>query len=194
MEIIVSIMVGIGLAAACGFRVFVPLFLVSLLSHFGFGTFGLSEDFSWIGTLPAIITFGAASVVEIGAYYIPFIDNLLDSIAVPLATVAGTLITLSTMVEIDPLWQWSIALIAGGGLAGLISGGSAATRAVSSATTAGLANPVVSTVETTASVGMTFMAAFVPVLAFLFSLSLVWFAIRGVWKWRKKKEEPLTVA
>jgi len=84
------------------------------------GTFGITDSFEWIGSLPALITFGVASLVEIFAYYIPFVDNALDTIAVPLATISGTLITLSTMLELEPLVQWTIALIAGGGIAGLI--------------------------------------------------------------------------
>jgi len=120
MELVLSICLGIGLAAACGFRVFIPLFLASLLSYFDMGTFGITDSFEWIGSLPALITFGVASLVEIFAYYIPFVDNALDTIAVPLATISGTLITLSTMLELEPLVQWTIALIAGGGIAGLI--------------------------------------------------------------------------
>lgn len=186
LELIISIVLGIGLAAACGFRVFLPLFIVSLFSHFGFGSFGLSESFNWIGELPAMLTFGGATLVELFAYYIPFVDNLLDTIAVPLAGVAGTLISMSTMIDMDPLWQWSIALIAGGGLASLIKGGSAATRAMSTATTAGVGNPVVSTAETGASVIMTVLAWFVPVLGFVFLL-FVLFLIYRIFRRKRSK-------
>lgn len=184
LEIIISVLLGIGLAAACGFRVFLPLFIVSLFSHFGFGNFGLSESFDWLGELPAILTFGGASLVELFAYYIPFVDNLLDTIAVPLAGVAGTLISMSTMIEMDPLWQWSIALIAGGGLASLIKGSSAATRAISTVTTGGIGNSVVSTAETGASLVMTVLTWFLPVIGFIFLVILLFLFYR-IFKRRK---------
>lgn len=164
-EIILSVLLGIGLAAACGFRVFLPLFAVSILSKFGLGHFGIAESFAWMGSTPAILTFGIASVIELFAYYIPFIDNLLDTMAVPLAAVAGTLISMSTMIDMEPLMQWSIALIAGGGVAGLIKGSSAATRAASSVTTAGLGNPILTTVETGGSILLTLTAWFIPILS-----------------------------
>lgn len=187
VELIISVLLGIGLAAACGFRVFLPLFIVSLFSHFGLGSFGLSESFSWIGELPAIFTFGGATLIELFAYYIPFVDNLLDTIAVPLAGIAGTLISLSTMLDMDPLWQWSIALIAGGGLASLIKGSTAATRAVSTATTAGVGNPVVSTVETGTSVIMTILAWFIPIAGFLFLIVILFIVFRVFRKIRARR-------
>ena len=187
MELIVSILLGIGLAAACGFRVFLPLFIVSLFSHFDIGGLGLNGSFEWMGSIGAMVTFGVASVVELFAYYIPYVDNLLDTLAIPLASVAGTLISMSTMIELDPLIQWSIALIAGGGLAGLIKGTSAATRLVSTTTSGGIANPVVSTAETGASLVMTILAWFIPVLAILVLLVILYFVFRFFFRRRKKK-------
>ena len=189
-ELIMSVVLAIGLAAACGFRVFLPLFAVSLMSYFDVGTFGLSENFQWIGTMPALITFGGASLLELAAYYIPYVDNLLDTIAVPLAAAAGTVISLSTMVDLDPLAQWSIALIAGGGLAGLIKGTGAATRAASTATTGGLANPVVSTVETGASIGMILLAVFVPLFALVAVGVILYLIYKTVKRLRRKKPVP----
>ncbi|MEM7163383.1 MAG: DUF4126 domain-containing protein [Bacteroidota bacterium] len=190
MELILSICLGIGLAAACGFRVFIPLFLASILSYFDIGTFGITDSFEWIGSLPALLTFGIASLVEVFAYYIPFVDNALDSIAVPLATISGTLITMSTMLELEPLVQWSIALIAGGGIAGMIKGSSAGTRLVSSGTTGGLANPIVSTAETSASIGISFLAWFFPFLGIAVVLIILFVLYRIIKRFRRKKAEP----
>ncbi len=180
IDLILSIALGIGLAAACGFRIFLPLFVVSLLTHFGVGDTVLSENFNWIGSTPALITFGVATLLEIFAYYIPFVDNLLDTVAIPLAATAGTLIMLSTMMELAPLVKWSIALIAGGGIAGVIKGTGATTRAVSSATTAGVANPIVSTAETGAALVVTLLAWFLPVLAVITALGFVFLVFRWI--------------
>ena len=100
-ETIISIFLGIGLAASVGFRVFVPLFALSLASYFNF--WELNESWQWIGSLTAVITLGVATLVEISAYYIPYLDNLLDTIAIPLATIAGTAVMVSTVADLSPI-------------------------------------------------------------------------------------------
>lgn len=171
-ETILSIFLGIGLAASAGFRVFLPLFALSLASYFG--VWELNDNWSWIGSLVAVLTFGIATLIEIFGYFIPWVDNLLDSIAVPLAGIAGTAVMVSTMVDIDPVVTWSLAIIAGGGTAAAIKGANAAGRLTSTATTGGLANPVVSTVETGTAVTVATASIFAPIFAaFLVIIILV---------------------
>ncbi|MFH6604512.1 DUF4126 domain-containing protein [Maribacter algicola] len=162
-ETIISIFLGVGLAASVGFRVFLPLFALSLASYFN--VWELNESWQWIGSLAAVITLGVATVVEIFAYFIPWVDNLLDSFAVPLAAIAGTAVMVSTVANLDPVVTWSLAIIAGGGTATAIKGAGAAGRMASTATTGGLGNPVVSTVETGTALAVTAASIFAPVLA-----------------------------
>src|ERR1044071_3895040 len=115
MEVFLSICLGVGLSAACGFRVFVPLLCLSIASQAGY--VHLAPSFAWIGTVPALIAFSVATLVEIAAYYIPWLDNALDSAAVPIATVAGVVATAAVVTNVDPFWRWTLAVIAGGGLA-----------------------------------------------------------------------------
>ena len=115
METLLSICVGIGLAAACGFRVFVPLLLTSIAAMAGHVT--LATHFQWIGTYPALITFSVATLLEVAGYYIPWVDHLLDTVATPAAIVAGTVLTASMLTDVSPLLRWSLAVIAGGGSA-----------------------------------------------------------------------------
>jgi hypothetical protein len=181
-----SVLLGICLAAACGFRVFLPLFIASLLSYLHVGGVDLRWGFEWMSTLPAVIAFGAATLVEILGYYIPYVDHLLDVIAVPLASIAGTVVAASTMAHLPPLWTWSLALIAGGGLAGLIAGSTATTRLASTATTGGLGNHAVSTAETAGAAALSLLAWFLPIIAFvLLALSLWW-----VLRWFKRRISP----
>ena len=121
--LLLSVALGIGLAAACGLRVFLPLFVTSVLAHFDVGGTGLREGFSWLASGPAMIALGTAMVVEVLAYYIPLLDHALDVIAVPLSTAAGTLVAISTMVDLPPGLAWGLAIVAGGGVAGLVSAG-----------------------------------------------------------------------
>jgi len=167
-ETIISIWLGVGLAASVGFRVFLPLFALSLASYFG--VWELNESWQWIGSTAALVTLGVATVIEIFGYYIPYIDNLLDSIALPLAAIAGTAVMVSTVADLSPVITWALAIIAGGGTAAAISGTSSATRLTSTATTAGFANPVVSTVETGTAMLMSVFSIFLPVVGFILVL------------------------
>ncbi len=143
---ILSAFIGIGLAAASGFRVFLPMFAVSLASYMGW--IPMNDHFMWLAGLPTLITTGIATIVEVLAYYIPYVDHLLDTISVPLATVAGSVLFASQFADLGTFPTWALALIAGGGTAAAISSGFAGTRAASTATTGGLGNSVVATTET----------------------------------------------
>ena len=171
LETIISICLGIGLSASVGFRVFLPLFALSLAAYFD--VWQLNDSWQWIGSTTALVTLGVATLVEIFAYFIPYIDNILDTISVPLAALAGTAVMLSTVSDLSPVITWALAIIAGGGTAAAISGASSATRLTSTATTGGLANPIVSTVETGTSIIMSVVSIFLPLLAFVFVLILL---------------------
>ena len=185
IETVLSIFLGIGLAASVGFRVFVPLFALSLAAHFNL--WELNDSWQWIGSLTAVITLGVATVVEIIAYYIPYIDNLLDSIAIPLATIAGIAVMVSTVADLSPVITWALAIIAGGGTAASVASSSGATRLASTTTTGGIANPLVSTIETGASVIMAVVSLFIPVLAFVFVLIIFYLIFRLYKKMKRSK-------
>lgn len=186
--VIGSIFLGLGLAAAAGFRVFLPLLAMSLVSFMGW--MDLGESFSWIGTLPALIALAVATVLEILGYYIPWVDNILDTVAIPLATLAGTGLMAASLTDMNPMFTWGLAIVAGGGTAGAIKSASAGTRLMSSVKTAGIGNPVVSTAETGASISMILLAFFLPVLALIFLGILFFLLYKFVKKFNplKKKE------
>lgn len=171
-ETIISICLGAGLAASVGFRVFLPLFVLSLASYFDL--WELNASWIWIGTLPAVITFGVATLIEILTYYIPFVDNLLDTIAIPLASIAGTAVMVSTVADLNPVITWALAIIAGGGTAAAIKSAAGASRLTSTVSTAGFGNPVVSSVETGASLIISIFSIFLPILAFVLVIFILW--------------------
>lgn len=191
---VLSAFVGVGLAAATGFRVFLPMFAVSLALHFGWIPSG--ESFQWLSGLPALITTGIATIVEVLAYYIPYIDHLLDTISIPLATIAGSVMFASQFTHLDAFPQWGLAIIAGGGTAAAISSGFAGTRAASTATTGGLGNSVVATTETFGAGLMSFLALALPVIAFIIALVLIIAVIylgKKIWSKFRSKNKKLTV-
>lgn len=175
-EIILSILMGIGLSAASGFRIFIPFLVLSIASYTG--NISLTDSFSWIGTLPALVTFGAATLIEIAGFYVPWIDNLLDTIASPAAVAAGIILTASVVTGMSPLLTWSLAVIAGGGIAGTIQALTGLTRATSSLTTGGLGNPAVSTVESGSSLTLSVIAVFIPFIAGVIVIVLFVWTVR----------------
>ncbi len=173
-EVLLSLALGIGLAAAVGLRVFIPLLVVALAAYFG--KIPLAPALSWLATLPAIVMLAIAATVEVAGYYIPGVDNVLDTIAAPLALVAGTFVVAAPLWDLPPLLKWTAAILAGGGAAGLTHGVTSLLRAKSTVTTGGLANPVLATGELGGSLMLSVLALAVPFLA-LIVLGLLLFAI-----------------
>ena len=177
---LLSIFLGIGLAASAGFRVFVPLFAMSLAAYYGL--IPVNVSFAWVASTPALIVLGVASIVESISYLVPFVDNLLDTIAVPLAGVAGTMVMAASVADLSPEMTWALAIIAGGGAAATIKGTAAAGRAVSTGTTGGLANPVISVGETGTAIGLSALSIFLPIVAALASVlvlvGIIWLVMR----------------
>jgi hypothetical protein len=179
-ETFISICLGVGLAASVGFRVFLPLFALSLASHYG--VWGLNDSWQWIGSTAALVLFGVATLVEIIAYYVPLVDNALDSIAIPLATLAGTIIMVSTVTDLNPVFTWTLAIIAGGGTASLIKSSSGATRITSTVSTAGFGNNLVASVENIVATLLSIIAIVFPVVA----LVIVILILSAIFKLYKK--------
>jgi len=182
MELTLSVVIGIGLAAACGFRVFVPFLVMSIASLAGHLT--LAPGFEWIGTHYALVAFAVATVLEILAYYVPWLDNLLDTIATPVAVVAGTIVAASVVADVSPFLRWSLAVVAGGGVAGAVQAATVALRGTSSLTTGGAANPIVSTGELGGSVVTSVLAVTLPVLAVALVALVGVLIVRGLRRFR----------
>jgi hypothetical protein len=165
MDTFLSICVGIGLATACGLRVFIPLLVAGVASHFG--QLPLSPGFHWLGSTPALIAFSVAACLEVAGYYIPWVDNLLDTIASPSAMIAGTIVSVALMTGMDPFYKWALGLIAGGGLAGLMQGTTVVARGASSVGTGGLGNHLLATAELVGAVVLSVLAVMLPLLMIL---------------------------
>lgn len=185
--IITAIALGIGLSASTGFRVFLPMLVASIAAYFD--VLPLNESFEWLGSLPALITFGVAAIVEIVGYYVPFVDNLLDTIATPMAVVAGTLLMTSVLPIDSSLTRWVTGFIVGGGVSAVVQSGSVFSRVLSSQTTAGAGNSVVSTGENVGAVGLSVGALFLPILIAIIVIVLVIAIPIIIFKRRKRRKE-----
>lgn len=185
--IIGSLCIGLGLSASCGFRVFVPLLVANVAALVGI--IPLAENMAWLGSWTAFACLATATVVEVVAYYIPWVDNMLDTITTPSAMIAGTMLTASVLTGVDPAWQWGLGIIVGGGSAGATQLGTTALRLGSSVTTGGIANPFIATLEHIVSLIGSLLAVFVPIFAAI--ISIIGLLILGRFVWKKKQNMPL---
>lgn len=182
MEIAINVLIGIGLAATCGFRVFVPLLALGVAGMFGYVNLG--SGFQWIATYPAIVALSVATLAEVLAYFFPYVDNLLVTVSSPLSIMAGVMAMAAVMTDVSPAVQWSLAIIAGGGAATASSLVSNGVHHSSTAVSGGLANPLVSAVESVMSVVMSILSILAPILAILLLVITVVFIyrfIRKIW-------------
>jgi hypothetical protein len=187
METLLGICLGIGLSAASGFRVFVPLLVMSIASLSGH--LALAQGFQWIGTYPALIAFSVATCIEVAGYYVPLVGHLLDILATPSAIAAGIIITASVITEMSPLMKWALAIIAGGGAAGIVQGSTVLARGASTATTGGLGNIVVATFELVGAVVISILALAAPFVVVGLLIALLVFIVV---KWLRRKPKPLS--
>jgi hypothetical protein len=191
LDLALSIALGAGLAAAVGFRVFLPMLVMSVAAFSGH--LPLSSGFAWLGSASAIVMLSVAAMLEILAYYIPGVDNLLDAIAAPAALIAGTVVSAAVMTDLPPIVKWTTAVIAGGGAAGLTQGLTSLLRAKSTVMTAGLGNHMLSTAEWGGALLVSLLALAFPVIAVALVAIFCWFAIRLVRRlFRKETPTPST--
>lgn len=187
MDIAIGVFLGLALAASCGFRIFVPLLITNIGSLLDW--VHLSNGFEWMGSWPAFAIFLTATIAEIAAYYIPWLDNALDTVSIPLASVAGTLLSVSFMTELPPMVQWTLGIIVGGGTAAIVKTAAGATRLGSSAATGGFTNWIVATAEHIASFVMSILAYLLPVIMGMVAVAIFGYSIYRINLWRKRKRE-----
>ena len=175
LDTLIEIMLGISLSVASGFRVFVPLLVLSTAAVVGH--LNLPANFDWVETPQALAVLAFACTLEVGGYYIPWFDHVLDLVATPAAILAGTIIAASVAPEMNPVWQWTLAVVLGGGTAGLTKGLMNLLRVTSTAASGGLTNPVLATIELVLATVVSLLAVTLPLVAGVLVLGLLVFAI-----------------
>jgi len=187
-DLALSIVLGIALAAATGFRVFLPMLIVSSAAYAGH--LQLDSSFAWLGTPSALTMLSVAALAEVLAYYVPVIDNLLDTLATPATLIAGTIVSAAVMTDVPPMVKWTAAVIAGGGIAGLTQGLTGILRAHSTVLTGGLGNPVIATAELGGAVLISFLALVAPAAAVALVILFLLVAIRLLRRLFRRAKSP----
>jgi hypothetical protein len=181
VEVLSAVAAGVGLAAACGFRVFVPLLALGIAG--GFGVVPLAHGFEWLASPAALVAFAVATLLEAAAYKIPWLDHALDTLATPAALFAGVFMVAATTAGLPPALRVSLALIAGGGTATLVQGATVVARLKSTAVTGGLGNPLLALAELGLSVATSLFAILAPLLG----LILVFLLCAGLLLWATRR-------
>ncbi|PSN11065.1 DUF4126 domain-containing protein [filamentous cyanobacterium CCT1] len=177
MDVLLHLAIGIGLSAAAGFRILVPFLIAGIAAQQGYLT--LSPGMAWMATTPAILALAAATALEILIYFVPVVDNLMDAIELPAAAIAGTVLTAAvTGGDMNPFLQWSLALIAGGGIASSTQAFTGLTRLASTAAAGPVGNIAVSTGELASSTILSVLAIAVPILVLIVVGVLLYLAFR----------------
>ncbi|ENW96799.1 DUF4126 domain-containing protein [Acinetobacter sp. NIPH 298] len=190
METILGLCIGVGLSAACGFRVFVPLLVMSIATLMGW--YEPAKGFEWLAIPAVCVALGFATICEIAAYYVPWVDNLLDTVATPAAVIAGTLTTMAVISgEMSQFATWAAAIIVGGGTAGAVQFNTVALRGVSTATTGGLGNFMVATGELIGSILLSVLAFVMPVAITVLVIVFVVVTVRWVRANKRENISPL---
>lgn len=188
LDLALSVALGVGLAAATGFRLFLPLLVLSIAAYTGHAS--LNESFAWLATPAALLMLGTAAIVEIAAFYIPGVDNLLDTVATPGAVVAGTIVSAAVMTDLPPMLKWTAAIIAGGGVAGITQSLTAMLRAKSTVFTGGLGNSVVATAEFGGASLISILALAAPLAALALVILFFWLAFRLIRSLARRPDQP----
>jgi Domain of unknown function (DUF4126) len=191
-QTITAIALGVALSACCGFRIFIPLLAGAIAGHWGI--VNLPADMQWLAGWPALICFSSAAIVEIGAYYFPFLDNILDTVATPLAIGAGTVLAgaLIPMPDNEPMLRWVIAIIAGGGAAGTIQASTGLLRLFSTKATLGTGNSLIATGENAAAVTGSIFSFVVPVVvAAIIIVVVLWILFAAIKRLSNSKNKQL---
>ena len=182
--LVTGLCMGLALAATCGLRAFLPLFVVSLLSHLGH--IELSDGFEWMSSTSAVAGLGAAVLLELLADKIPMVDHVLDTVAVVVKPLAAMIAAASVMTELDPMLSTVVGLVLGGTMAQGVHLVKAKLRLLSSALTATVANPFVSIIEDILALMATILAFLLPVLLFVAAILVSFWGFRA-WIGRRKQ-------
>ncbi len=155
----------IGLSAACGFRIFIPPLSYGLL--YRADLVQLEDGWTWIGNEWVIAILALASIIEICANLIPWLDNFLDILATPTSIAAGTVLSSSCLTNFDPGLQWMLSVMSGVLITGGFQFSTVSIRGLSSIFTGGCFNPIFSIIEDFISIGITLSIILFPLIGII---------------------------
>ena len=176
MNAALSVATGIALAAAAGFRAFVPLLAAGLAIHFDYVE--AAPGFAWLGEPIVLIALAIATLTEIAAYYIPGLDHVLDVIGSPVAVAAGIVVAAGVIVGLPDWLRWFAAVGVGGAVTTTGHALTAIGRAKTGALSGGLGNPLYATGELAGSLLLATFALLLPFIAVVLVIAIIAFVVQ----------------
>ncbi|MBP6015698.1 MAG: DUF4126 domain-containing protein [Candidatus Promineofilum sp.] len=188
IEAISGLSAAFGLSGSAGLNAYIPLLLVALAARFPMGDplVKLQAPYDLMGSWWAIGLLAVLLVVEIVADKIPAVDTVNDGIQTFVRPAAGAILfagSTNVISDIHPV------LALGAGL--LVAGGVHATKTVArpvvTVTTAGVGNPIVSTLEDIVALVVSLLALVLPIIAAVLLLGFLIFIVIMVRRWRRRR-------
>jgi Domain of unknown function (DUF4126) len=190
----VELLTGLGLATAAGLNAYIPLLALGLLSRFT-DLVSLPHGWAWLENGWVMTIVAVLLVIEVVADKVPALDSVNDAIQTFVRPTAGGIVfgsgtAAQTAAVTDPgafaqSGQW-IPVVIGVVVALAVSLTKSAVRPAANVATAGMAAPVLSTVEDATSVGLVFLAILIPVLVLVVVVVLAWAVVRILRRRRRK--------
>ena len=192
----VELLTGFGLATAAGLNAYIPLLALGLLSRFT-NLVTLPHGWAWLENGWVMTIVAVLLVVEIVADKIPALDTVNDTIQTLVRPTAGGIVfgsgtAAQTSAVTDPgafaqSGQW-IPVAIGVVTALVVSLTKSTVRPAANVATAGIAAPVLSTIEDVTSVGLVFVAILVPVLVLVALIAVLWAAVKLLRRRRRRAD------
>ncbi|WP_216361223.1 DUF4126 domain-containing protein [Caulobacter mirabilis] len=177
---ILPALLGLGLAAATGLRAFLPLLLLSIAARFGLFGVELNGQTAWLGSNAAIVALAIATALELAADKVPVLDHALSAVGTVVRPLAAILAAGSVFAGVDPMIAAVAGIVIGAPTALAFHAAQSGTRVASTATTGGLANPLVSFVEDALAFVTVLIALAAPLLVPIVLIALLWLIWRLV--------------
>ncbi|NLU62489.1 DUF4126 domain-containing protein [Rhodococcus sp. HNM0563] len=184
---LLAVLLGLGLAAATGLRTFLPLLMLSAAVHFELFGIVVGDSMSWVGSTAALTALTIATVTEVLADLIPFVDNALSLAGTVTRPIAGALVAWAALSNLDPAWAAIAGIVVGAPTALAVSTAQTGTRAVSTATTAGVGNPVLSVIDSVASFVTSLISLVLPLLVIPLLILFGWLGFKGYGRMRRAR-------
>lgn len=165
MDVISGLLSAFGLSTAAGLNAYIPLLVVGLLARYT-DLIALGRPFDMLENPIVLLVIAVLALLDFIGDKIPAVDHVLHAIGLVVAPIAGAIVALAANSDANSISPLLVA-ICGVLLAGSTQVARASARPLATATTAGVANPVLSFLEDGVSAVLSVLAVFLPVLAFL---------------------------
>jgi len=181
-----SLFAGIALAASVGFRVFLPLLVLSAFSYFFKDLITLSDDMLWLSNPTVVLIIALVAIAEIVSYYIPVLENKLDKFKLFLSAIAGVVVIKATLIGFTPVLSWIIALLVGVSVSVVVSYSLSLARKITVVTTHGVGNFLINSAEIVGALVLSITAILISPLAFLVAVILITLMIKALMRIEKR--------